>query len=335
MKIVVAHNSPDWDAITSVWLIKRFLPGWEEASVQFVPAGERFERDLSLGDSSLLASELATPSAGSNIHSLHKSKSPPSKQVIEKVGGNEVIHVDTGLGPLDHHQTAGENISAASLTLDYVIRIRDSEFRVRSDRIKTRIEALNRMIKVIVAIDHFQEVFWDNPTADYHEVSILGILEGLKLLRPNQDDFYVEFGMKIMDCLLRNFENRIWAEREIGKGKEFKTKWGEGIGFETINDQVLDLAQKMGYIMVFRKDSRKGYVRIKARPEKDPRSKVKDQKGQVDLTPVYEELRRLDPKASWFLHVSKKMLLNGSSKNPKMRVTKLSLNDIIKALKNG
>ena len=41
MKVVVTHSSPDLDAIASVWLIKKFLPGWEEATVQFVPAGER------------------------------------------------------------------------------------------------------------------------------------------------------------------------------------------------------------------------------------------------------------------------------------------------------
>ena len=41
MKVVVTHSSPDLDAITSVWLIKRFLPGWEDANIQFVPAGER------------------------------------------------------------------------------------------------------------------------------------------------------------------------------------------------------------------------------------------------------------------------------------------------------
>jgi hypothetical protein len=41
----------------------------------------------------------------------------------------------------------------------------------------------------------------------------------------------------------------------------------------------------------------------------------------------------MDPQATWFLHVSKKMLLNGSPKNPKMKPTKLPLNDIIEVLK--
>ena len=52
----------------------------------------------------------------------------------------------------------------------------------------------------------------------------------------------------------------------------------------------------------------------------------------IDLTLVYEKLRKMDPSATWFLHVSKKMLLNGSVKNPKMRPTRLGLSDIIGVL---
>jgi len=41
MKIIVTHISPDWDAISSVWLLKKYLAGWQEAEVRFVPAGQR------------------------------------------------------------------------------------------------------------------------------------------------------------------------------------------------------------------------------------------------------------------------------------------------------
>jgi hypothetical protein len=84
----------------------------------------------------------------------------------------------------------------------------------------------------------------------------------------------------------------------------------------------------MGYVVVVRRDPRKGYLRIKAKPNKSD-----DDKG-VDLTLTCEKLSKMDPQATWFLHVSKKMLLNGSPKNPKMKPTKLPLNDIIEVLKN-
>ncbi len=94
------------------------------------------------------------------------------------------------------------------------------------------------------------------------------------------------------------------------------------MGLETINDDVIKMAQMMGNAVVLRKDPRKGYVRIKASPAFD-----------VDLTNTYEQLKKMDPEATWFLHVSKKMLLNGTPKNPKMVPTKLSLDQIISVLK--
>lgn len=297
MHIIVTHASPDWDAITSVWLIKRFLPGWNEVSVQFVPAGQRL------------------PNA------------KPTESAIEEVGGDKVIHVDTGMGPLDHHQTQSDLVCGASKTWDF-IKIENTEFKTpSSDRMRVKTEAIDRIVKVVVAIDHFKELHWDNPTADYHEFSLLGVLEGLKLAKPDQDEHYVNFGMESLDALLHNFENRVWAEKEIREnGKEFISRWGKGIGFSTINDSVIKLSQKIGYAVVVRKDPRKGYVRIKGSSQ--------DSKNPMDLTLVYEKLSKMDPDATWYLHISKRMLLNGTPKNPKMVPTTLSLDDIIKVLEN-
>ena len=293
MKIIVTHSSPDMDAITSIWLIKRYLPGWEEAVVKFVPAGER----------------------------LPGTK--PDK-IIEERGEDEIIHVDTGLGPLDHHQTSDEKVCGASLTWDYV-RVHDSQFGAQSsERVKDKAEAIDRIVKVVVDIDHFKEVFWKDATADYHEFSIINILDGIKLQKPDQDQYYVGFVTECLDALLHEFENRIWAEREIKENSvPFTTKFGKGLGFDTINDSVIKLAQKMGYVIVIRRDPRKGYVRIKATPAIN-----------IDLTLAYEKLKKMDPDATWFLHASKKMLLNGTPKNPKMIPTKLSLSDMIKVVES-
>src|SRR3989344_296605 len=84
MKIIVTHIAPDVDAITSVWLIKRFLADWHEAQVQFVPAGKTLNNDM--------------------------VDSQP-----------DILHVDTGMGILDHHQT-DEDTCAAKRCLEYIIR---------------------------------------------------------------------------------------------------------------------------------------------------------------------------------------------------------------------
>jgi hypothetical protein len=295
MKIVVTHSSPDMDAIASVWLVKKFLPGWEGSLVKFVPAGERIDGG--------------------------KWKNPDEKSPIDLIEEDEVIHVDTGLGPLDHHQTSSDKVCGASLTWDYVQVVNKELKAYDSEKIKDKIAVVSRMVKVITDIDHFKEVLKKDPLADYHEFDLTSILDGLKIQYPDQDDYYVEFISKGLDAVLHEFENRIWAEKEIGKGQKFETRFGKGIGLETVNDTVVKLSQKMGYAIAVRKDPRKGYVRIKARPE-----------NEIDLTQVYDEFRKIDPEATWYLHISKKMLLNGSVKNPKMRSSKLKMEEIIKIL---
>ncbi|MCL4354756.1 hypothetical protein M1349_04825 [Patescibacteria group bacterium] len=300
MKYIVTHMSPDLDAITSCWLIQRFLPGWNESKIKFVRAGERLEGFTS------------------------------TTNVVEMSGQDEVIHVDTGLGALDHHQTSSTDLSASSLTWEYVSSqwIKANPEMVKHDKWKYRKEAIERLVKVVVDVDHFKEVFWDNPDADYHDFSLVNILDGLKAEKPGKDKFFIEFGYECLDALLHEMENKIWAEYEIkNKGVLFDTRFGKGIGLETINDTVVKLAQKMGYAVVIRKDPRKGYVRIKAKPDQHDSSKG------VDFTNVCEELKKLDPQASWYLHILKKMLLNGSSKNPSVKPTKLGLNDIIEVVK--
>ena len=300
MKIIVTHTSPDWDAITSVWLLKKYLAGWQEAEVRYVPAGNRLNGQPDAKDTK------------------HVGDDP-----IERVGDDEIITVDTGLFPLDHHQIFDTTVSAASLTWDYV----RERIAHASKLTKEHEEAVSRIVSVVVSTDHFKEVFWPDASADRYELSFLGLLDGLKLVRPNRDDEYMAFGILCLNALTAQFENRIWAEREIKeKGITFETKFGKGIGFETVNDTVLKLAQKMGYVVVVRKDPRKGYVRIKTLPDQG------DKKGAT-LTAAYNQLSKMDPSATWFLHVSKKMLLNGSPKNPKMRPTKLTLREIVAVVK--
>ncbi len=297
MKIVVTHTSPDMDAITSVWYIQRFFPGWENAEVRFVPAGSR-------------------------LGNLTEDQALKITDPIESINGNEVIQVDTGLGPLDHHQTSDKNVCGASLSWDYVKK------NLPKDAMsKEKLEALDRISKFVVEVDHFKEVFRHDPLANHNDFSIVDILDGLKYQKPNDDRYYVEFISLCLDALLYDLENKVWAEIEIKeKGIEFETKWGKGLGIESMNDTVVKLGQLMGYIIVARRDPRKGYVRIKTKPDGP------DEKG-IDLTLTSEKLKKMDPSATWFLHVSKKMLLNGTPKNPKMKPTKLSLSDIIGVLK--
>jgi hypothetical protein len=282
MKIIVTHKACDLDAVASSWMIKKFLPGWENAEVRFVPAGEKL--------------------AGKYI------KKGDIIEQIEFTDGNvaDVIHVDTGMDSLDHHQIADDNVCATSLAFEYA-----------------------------VDDDHFQEVFWENPTSTVYDFSIVGLLQGIKLMYPKDDMSVLNFGFDAIDAAYHYIESQIWAEHEIeSKGIRFDTKWGKALAIETLNDGVLKLGQEMGYVVTLRKDPETGNVRIKARPKMRSGVKSSLEDVDVDFTPVYEILSKKDPEASWFLHISKRMLLNGSSKNPDMKGSKLSLDEVVEVLQN-
>ena len=90
MKKIVTHINPDLDAVTSVWLIKRFLPGWEDVEVEFVSATASTEKQT------------------------QADQNP------------EVLWVDVGRGKLDHHQT-GNYLSATELCFDFIQKERKSQ----------------------------------------------------------------------------------------------------------------------------------------------------------------------------------------------------------------
>lgn len=274
MKTIVTHLGPDLDAITSVWLLKMFYPHWEEADVAFVPAGTTLNNQ--------------------------KPDSDP-----------DVIHVDTGFGIFDHHQT-GENICAATLVYDAIVETKGED------------AALERLVRVVNAVDHFQQVFYPDPNEDYWEFDLASIIDAWRLLYGDDNLKILYAGMTALDAVYKSFQNKVWAEKEIKeKGKVFDTIWGKAMGVETTNDDVIHLAQKTGFQVVIRKDPKKQYVRIKSLPL-----------DTIDLTPVYEILKEKDSSATWFLHASHHMVLNGSTKNPEMRPSRLTLDEIIEIVKS-
>jgi hypothetical protein len=261
------------DSITSIWVVKTFFSGWEEAMLAFVPAG-------------------------STLGGAAPDENP------------EILHADTGFGKFDHHQS-DDDTCAAKLVAEEAFRVRG-----RVDR------ALQRLVAVVNDIDHFREVFYPNPTADMWDFSLESLIDGWKACYPNDPLKVVALGMDALDAVYKVLQSKCSAEVELKeKSVAFQTMWGPGIGIMTSNDDAVTLAQKMGSLVVVRKDPLKGNVRIKAVPL-----------PSIDLSQLYEELKKKDPKATWFLHASHHMVLNGSSKNPQSVPSSLSLEEVINTI---
>ncbi len=274
MKTIVTHGNPDLDAVMSIWVVKRFWSGWKKAKFSFIPAGETYK-------------------------GLPVDSNP------------EVLHVDTGLGKCDHHQTRDFTCAAMLCWQKCQISGREKE-------------AVERILEIVCDVDHGRDISWPEAMSDRYLFFLEEILGGLNSIRQD-DKEVVEFGLTALDSVLKVTKDKMFAE-EILEGPEvikFKTKWGKGVGVVTSNEAILVVGEKMGYSLVVKKDKKRGDVRIYSRWDRG-----------VDLTNVYHQLKALDPKATWFLHSSRCLLLNGSSRNPKMKPTELSLERIIEILKN-
>lgn len=277
---IVTHLNPDLDAITSVWLLKRFgQEEFEEAEVKFVPAGTTYKN-----------------------------------QPVDK--NEDIVHVDTGFGKFDHHQ-GDKKTCAARLVL---------KFLGLKDKKLLEDEALRRLVKVVEEID-FEAADLYYPDAEDDRYSFFfnerQILNGWQKIWRNDSEKHLEQGMLVLDGVYANLKEKVRAEEVIeNEAVKFKTRWGKALAAETDCFAFTPLAQARRFSLVINKDPKRGHVRIHALPKKG-----------VDLSSLAKILEKADPEATWFLHASKRLLLNGSTANPEMRPTRLSLEEIIEIIK--
>lgn len=276
-KLIVTHVSPDFDGIPAIWLLKKFHPDFNNANVAFVPAGSTYNN--------------------------------------EPVDSNpNIVHVDTGLGKFDHHQS-NDFTCGAELVYEWLV----GEGYIKDD------EALARVVKVLTEIDHgYDNYKWPEPDNDRYEFMVHNVLSGLRILNQADNEKSVELVTIQLEAIYKLLQSKVRAEKEIESGTEFKTKWGKGVAVLSANSTILDLAIKKGFAVAVIKDPNKGSVRATG-------SNVKG----VDLTGAYEAILAKDKEGTWFLHSSKVLLRNGSTRNPTMKPTKLELDDVIEILEKA
>lgn len=244
--------------------------------------------------------ELKFVPAGSTLDSIPPDAKP------------SIIHVDTGMGKFDHHQL-DEYTSASKRILEYLLK---------KDLISLKHKKpLEKLVTIVNECDHFGEVYYPEAPSDRYDFLLSQIIEGLKA--PLHDDKKItEIGFILLDAVFQILKNKVKAEETIEKGFVFHSKWGKSLAIESKNEEAVKLALKLGFKFVVKKDPDRGNARIKTLPD-----------TKLDLTPLYTQIKKYDKKGTWFLHVSKNMLLNSSSKNPNFIPTSLTLQRLIEIIK--
>jgi hypothetical protein len=233
--------------------------------------------------------------------------------VVEK----DVTHLDTGWGPFDHHQPdrAQKRVCAASLAYEYLCSIQKD---------KKEDKALQYLVEYVTQIDLFEDSGWKDADDMRYDLMLGGILNGAKASGQYDDAQLQQFGFGLLRAAYAQLKDEFKALEIISlEGQAFKVGKVKAIALATSNGAVEKRAQKMGYDIMVRKNEEKGDIRIKATPRVH----------NIDLTPVYERILKEDSVGTWFLHGSKRMLLNGSSKNPNQIPSSLSLVQVVKILK--
>ncbi len=282
--LIVTHRAPDLDAIASSWLLKRFdTQNYGNAKFAFVNPGE------TLDDAEREAMEIEP---------------------------ENVVHVDTGLGEYDHHQPerGRQAISATSLVHQHLLEIHPE---LKND------QALSLLIQFVTDIDHFKSIYW--PEADHYRYCFMlhQIIHGLEFIQYHDDDSQLHFGFTCLEGVYSALKQQVKADEVLtNKAEYFQIEAGHALGVETRNDEILKLAQKRGIVLVIRKDSEQGHIRIKARPDTD-----------IDLKALYERVIELDKEGTWFYHPSGKMLINGSRKHNNQTPSPLKLEKIVELTK--
>jgi hypothetical protein len=274
-KTIVTHISPDLDAIASSWLVKKYLPEWKDAEMAYVPAS-------------------------TTLNDMGPDSDP------------NIIHVDTGGGQFDHHQSDSRS-SATKLVFDFLVKENHMPKRDRA--------AVSRIVEQVNEIDNFAEATWPDPTNDIYDFGLHQLIFGIKGVESNPA-VYVPHIMRMLDGLIIIMKNKISAEEELENGYVFNTKWGKGIAFESRNEETLRLALKTRFAIAMRRDPKSGFTKIKAFPT-----------PEIDLTPLYELLQKKDSHATWYLVGSNHILLDGSTINPHAKKSSLPFSTVIEITK--
>ena len=214
------------------------------------------------------------------------------------------VFVGTGGGKFDEHKE-GLNTCAGTLVYEYL-----QEKGYISD--ETTRKALDKLIEWNQLIDTGKASISD--TDAFSVPAFIRERNGL----PQSSTKSVELGIEILDRILQILKKKEQSIKDWEKRVEFTTKFGRSFAVisETIDREFC--RQQGGDLFLMYNPKHKSVQFFTPSFE-------------IDLKPIYEKVKALDPQATWFLHQSHHMVICGSSSAPDSKTTKLSFEDLIKA----
>ncbi|MBI4039168.1 hypothetical protein HY384_04405 [Candidatus Daviesbacteria bacterium] len=220
----------------------------------------------------------------------------------------EKMFVGTGGGRFDEHKE-GLKTCAGSLVFDFLKSenlLPDSEIEVAA--LEEVVEWNKQIDTGIIPIDA------------YDEFSVPAFIRSKDSKKQSsQED--IELGSKILDRILAILKNKQKSAKDWEKRVEFDSSFGKSLA--VVSDTIdRPFCKRMGGDLFLIYDPKYHSVQFFTPSQ------------TLDLSPIYEQVKKLDPEADWFLHQSHHMVLCGSSSAPDAKQTKLSFEQLIEAAKS-
>jgi hypothetical protein len=261
---IVGHQAPDLDCLTAIWILMRF-GGYADAHLHFVAAG------TTLDDRPV--------------------DSDP-----------QVIHVDTGRGRYDHHQSSHASLCAAELVRRAVA---------------PRDVLLSGLVEQVNRIDHATDRDGRNAQGFFN---IQALVDGLNLIYPHEPLRVAQAMLPNLDAWYQRAARQQRLEEAFETRIEFETRWGLGIAMESADGASSRLAFRRGAVLYAYRDGQ-GWMGIAAQS-----------RSNVNLRPVYRDLQKVDTGADWYLHPNGRLLLCGTAKAPPRHPSRLSLAELVRVI---
>lgn len=217
------------------------------------------------------------------------------------------VFVGTGGSQFDEHKE-GLDTCAGTLVYEY---LKEKNY-IPADEI-TR-NALDKLTKWNLLIDTGKA-----PASEFDAFSIQAFIRE-KNGSADTSKMSVEMGIEILDRVLEILKRKEQSLKDWEKKVEFTTKFGRSFAIvsETIDRE---FCREIGgdlFLMYHPKYKSVQYF---------------TPSFEIDLQPIYDKVKALDPLATWFLHQSHHMVICGSSSAPDSQPTKLSFEQLMEAAK--
>ncbi len=129
------------------------------------------------------------------------------------------------------------------------------------------------------------------------------------------------WGMHAMDGILETVRQKHALMHDWTSKQVIETKWGKGVALET----------DVGSVQVGRRATQDGYVVFAVVNPKNNFRYIKSaiKNSHIDLSDAYMRAHTKEPRAEWYLHHSKKMLICGSDVARNKHLSNFSLAELI------